>query len=243
MTYRDLIEILKSLDKKDSLMAINDAGLVEARLGFIVIPITRYDNGKLVQTKPDIKVSGMPVENLPEKNYLCIFSTPAGDQRHVRKNTVDIESRADLWATYLESLPDTFLNQEIMFFSRCGNYGSNIITAMKGGIGKNTVGIAYNNQDGYINISTNRDKESNNNSIKIYCNETGQLPFLCGEAIIFDRYRESYYNDRSIYDPNPEQENADRPRLRMMAFDNQPDGGDEFDELDRIEELLNRARR
>lgn len=236
MTYRDLVEILKSLERKDSLMVINDVGLVEARLGFTVIPMTRYDNGKLVQTKPDIRVSGVPVENLPEKIYLCIFSTPGDDYRRIRKNTVDIGSRADLWATYLESLPDTFLNQEVMFFSRCSNYGSNIIAAMKGGIGKNTIGIAYNSREGYINISTHRNKDSDNKSIKCYCDETGQLPFFWGEAIIFNRSRDSYYNDRSIYDPNPEQENADRPILRMMAFDNrfdnqpnwnQPDWGDE----------------
>lgn len=239
MTYRDLIEILKSLDKKDSLMTINDAGLVEARLGFIVIPMTQYDNGKLVQTKPDIRVSGVPVKNLPEQMYLCIFSTPAGEHRHIRKNTVDIESRADVWATYLESLPDTFLNQEIMFFSRCSNYGSNITAAMKGGIGKNTIGIAYNNQDGSINISTQGNEESDNKSIKGYCDETGQLPFFWGEAIIFDRFRESYHNDRSIYNPSPEQENVDRPRLRMMGLDNQPD----WDDLGHIEEIINRARR
>ena len=201
MTYNDLIVLFKGLDKKDTYLTVNDQTVIEARLGYANIPMTRYDNGKLVQRKPDIRVSGQPIQDLPERVYLCIFSTPSGHGEYSRKNTVDIPSTADKWVEYLESLPDQFRNQEVIFFSRGKGFGANAEASMKGGVGLNVVGIAVNPETGRTNISREEKRDLDKRAIDYYCQETGYKPCYWEEAIIFDMTRESWYNDRRFYQP------------------------------------------
>lgn len=201
MTYNDIIALLKGLDKKDTLITVDDQIVVEARLGYANIPMTRYDNGKLVQRKPDIRVSGQPIQDLPETVYLCIFSTPSAHGEYSRPNTVNIPSTADKWIEYLESLPDRFKSQEVIFFSRGKGFGANAEAAMKGGVGLNRVGIALNPETGRINTSREESRDRDKKIIECHCQETGYKPYYWDEALIFDMTRESWYNDRRFYFP------------------------------------------
>lgn len=202
MTYRDLLEVLRGLQKKDSLLFVNDQHPVEARLGFVTIPMTRYDNRKLVQPKPDMRVSGVPIEDIPEKNYLAIISTPGTDNAEIiRNNTLPSEPYADRWVKYLETLPNTFLDQEVIFYSRYKKYGSNVFAAMKGGIGKTKIACAYDTESGYIAISTSGKEERDNSGIDSFARDRGSKSYHWGESIIFDMNRGSYYGDYSIFNP------------------------------------------
>ena len=195
MTYRELLSVLENLEKKDSLLVVNDRRLVPARLSYCTLSMTRYDNGKLVQN--GIRTLGAPVENIPEKNYLCIIST---GERGQAVNTLKIRPYAHEWVAYLKTLPDLFLDQNIVMYSRIKGFGANDVASFKGGIGLNNVlGIAYTEKHD-IQITTNSE-QSYRSSLIEYCRSTGCTPYFWGEVVVFDMNKDSLYTKREIFKP------------------------------------------
>lgn len=204
MIYRDLLSALKGLKKKDSLILVYDSRPIEAKLGYRIMEMTRYDNGKVIQSGKNTRTSGLPIEDIEERLYLTIIiSEPQDKEEQWDYTTVNIPSLANKWVDYLESLPSTYLDQEIMFFNNRRGYGSNIVEAVKSGIGMNKVGIVLNPTNGTAFIADSGNEEEDRCNVDNYCRKNNEFkPYHWNEVLLFEiAGRMNILSDRTVYNP------------------------------------------